>query len=58
MNIERGNVRNQFFVSSDLMSLYAATKVLSQIRPPPAGDPSSGFVCMQARIRPGKFQET
>jgi len=46
MNIERGNVRNQFFVSSDLMSLYAATKVLSQIRPPRLGAlPPALFAC-------------
>jgi len=31
MNIERGNVWNQFLVSSVLVSLYAVTKVLSQI---------------------------
>jgi len=31
MNIERGNVRNQFLVSSVLVSLYAVTKVLGQI---------------------------
>jgi len=34
MNIERGNMRNESFVGSDLVSLYAATKVLIQIRGP------------------------
>jgi len=44
MNIERGNVRNQLFVSSDLVSLYAATKALSQIRGSPfcLGPPGRG----------------
>jgi len=52
MNIESGNVWNQFLVSSVLVSLYAVTKVLSQIggplfaRVPPAeggtGGSSSG----------------
>jgi len=43
MKVERGNVRNQFLVSSVLVPLYAVTKVLGQIwgplfaRPPPAG---------------------
>jgi len=49
MNIESGNVRNQFLVSSVLVSLYAVTKELSQIWWPPffpglggTGGPSSG----------------
>ena len=50
MNIERGNVWNQFLVSSDLVSLYDVTKVLRFCGPflpgaSPAGEtrgPSSG----------------
>jgi len=43
MNIERGNVRNQFLVSSVLVSLYAVTNVLGQISGPPSS--SSGYIC-------------
>jgi len=55
MNIERGNVRNQFLMSSVLVSLYAVTKVLGQMwgpifcpspaRPGGTGGPSSDSVC-------------
>jgi len=60
MNIERGNVRNQFFVCSDLVSLYATTKVLSQIwgplfcsGPPSAGGYGGPFLrlCMYSKKR-------
>jgi len=54
MNIERGDVWNQFLVSSVLVSLYSVTNVLSQIwrhlfgrapfRPWGTGGPSSGSV--------------
>ena len=43
MNIERGNVRNQFLVSSFLVSLYAATKVLGQIWGALVGRPGAKF---------------
>jgi len=50
MNIESGN---QFLVSSVLKSLYAVTKVLSQIWAPSrrgdTGGPSSSSVCKQLR---------
>jgi len=42
MNIERGNMWNQFLVSSGLVSLHAATKVLSRIWGPPFCSPPPG----------------